>query len=172
MTKKQELMRSLIGNGCRLLLICMFMTLIDLPSTLSYLSQRDKAKESEAKIYVGLMNKGQQAYFAENSVFGTSIEALGLGLKTETANYKYSVRITKKAAFSYGVSKRKESKGYAGGVFVVSAKEVDPNGAKHEILTTQSIICEADKPGTIQPAEPTYKNGEVVCGKGTTAVTK
>lgn len=37
MTKKQELMRSLIGNGCRLLLICMFMTLIDLPSTLSYL---------------------------------------------------------------------------------------------------------------------------------------
>ena len=40
MTKKQQLMKNLIGDGGKVLLICMFLLLIDLPSTLSYLSQR------------------------------------------------------------------------------------------------------------------------------------
>ena len=58
-----------------------------------------------------------------------------------------------------------------GGVFVVSAKEVEPNVTKDELKTT-SILCQADSPGTMKPAEPIYQNGGVICGKGTTEVTK
>jgi type IV pilus assembly protein PilA len=170
MTKNQESSISDTngGCGCLLLLICIGVGTIALPSFLN----PSGARQSEPKQYVASINKGQQAYYAEKSVFSTSVDALGLGLKTETANYKYSVRTTKKAAFSYAVSKNKSLRGYVGGVFLVPVKEVDPSGAKHEILTTQSIICEADSPGTIKPAEPIYKNGEGVCGKGTTQVTK
>jgi type IV pilus assembly protein PilA len=47
-------------------------------------------KQGEAREYVSSINKGQQAYFAEKSVFSTSVKALGIGIKTETENYKYS----------------------------------------------------------------------------------
>jgi hypothetical protein len=171
MTRKQKLMKNLICDGGKLLLICMFIVLIDLPSTLSYLSQRNRAKESEAKMYVGYVNRAQQAIFIEKSAFATSVNALGLGIKTETTNYKYSVRATKKAGFNYGVSKEKELKSYAGGVFLVSAKIFEPKAAKYEI-TTISILCEADFPGTIKPSAPTYENGKIACGQGTTKVTK
>jgi hypothetical protein len=33
-------------------------------------------------------------------------------------------------------------------------------------------LCQADDTGTIKPAEPTYQNGKIACGKGTTQVTK
>ncbi|MEG3850974.1 type IV pilin-like G/H family protein [Microcoleus sp. herbarium19] len=133
-----------------------------------------KAKQSEGKQYVGsLMNRAQQAYFAENGTFSNSIEALGLGIKTETTNYKYSIRVTKTAAFNYGVSKKYDLKSYFGGVFLVPAKELDRNA-----MTTVSILCEPEKrllvrfKPTDEPAEPIYQNGEVICGKGTTEVTK
>ena len=40
--------------------------------------------------------------------------------------------------------------------------------AAKEKITTTSILCEADFPGTIKPAEPTYEKGKIACGKGTT----
>ncbi|HSF75503.1 MAG TPA: type IV pilin-like G/H family protein, partial [Microcoleus sp.] len=92
-------------------------------------------------------------------------------IKTETTNFKYSIRATKKAAFNYGLSKKKDLKSYVGGVFLVPAKNFEPNAAKEE-RTTTSIFCQADSPGTIQPAEPTYENGKIACGKGTTPVTR
>ncbi len=51
-------------------------------------------------------------------------------------------------------------KNYVGGVFIVPAK------------TTSAILCEADDRGTIEPTEPIYQNGKVICGKGTTKLTK
>jgi len=156
------------GCGCLVLLMCIgVIGAIALPSVLSMAS---KAKQSEGKQYVSSLNKGQQAYYAENNAFSTSIEALGLGFKTETNNYKYSIRVTKQAAFNYGVSKQKKAKSYVGGVLIVP---VDPNAPKNAMITSSiSILCEADSRGTIKPAEPTYQNGEVICGKGTTEVTK
>ena len=157
------------GCGCLLLLICIgVMGAIALPPLLN---STNPNKKSEAKHYVASMNKGQQAYFAESSVFGTSIEAFGLGIKTETTNFKYSVSTSKKAAFNYGVSKQPQLKSYVGGVFRVPAKEVEPNAAKDK-MTTASILCEADSPGTIKPPEPTNQNGKIACGTGTTEVTK
>jgi type IV pilus assembly protein PilA len=170
MNKKQELMKNLIGDGGKILLICMFLVLIDLPSTLSYLSQRHRAKESEAKMYVGSMNRAQQALFIEKSAFATSVNALGIGIKTETENYQYSILTTKKATFNYGVSKQKDLKSYVGGVFVIPAKKFDSNASKNKI-TTAFILCKADSAGTIKPPEPTNQNGKIACATGTVELT-
>jgi type IV pilus assembly protein PilA len=75
-------------------------------------------KQSEGKQYVSSMNKGQQAYFVENSFFATSVDVFGLRLKTETNNYKYSIRVTKTASFHYAIAKSKTLKNYVGGVFL------------------------------------------------------
>ena len=130
-----------------------------------------KAWQLEGKQYVSSMNKGQQAYFAENIVLATSVDVLGLGIKTETNNYKYSIRATQTSSLNYAVAKEKNLKSYVGGVFLIPAGDA---------ITTVTILCETDdrplirfryKPAD-EPAEPIYQNGEVICGKGTTLVTK
>ena len=86
---RQENSKPANGCGCLVLLMCIgVLTAIALPS---FLSSANKAKQSQAKQYVGSMNRAQQARFAENGTFSTSVENLGLGIKTETTNYKYSV---------------------------------------------------------------------------------
>lgn len=61
----------------------------------SFLNQANKAKQSEAKTYVGSMNRGQQAYYLENDTFvGSDTKEfgnLGLGIATETTNYSYGI---------------------------------------------------------------------------------
>jgi type IV pilus assembly protein PilA len=171
MTKNQE---SVVSNaaygGCGCLLLLMGIVVIGAIALPSFLRQGGKAKQSENKQYVSAMNKAQQAVFIERSAFANSFDALRIGIKTETTNFKYSIRVTKKAAFNYGVSKKKDLKSYVGGVFIVHAKKLAPNAAKEE-RTTTSIFCEGNSPGTIKPAEPTYENGKIACGKGTRQVT-
>ena len=135
-------------------------------------------KQGEGKQYVGSMNRAQQAYFYENNALATSVDALGLGIKTETNNYKYSLRVTKTASFHYAASKT--LKNYVGGVFLVPAKKLDPNARRDE-MTIVSILCQTEKRPFFRvkltdepddPAEPIYQNGQVICGKGTIEVTR
>lgn len=170
MRQEDSQLNSILSKGCGCLFLLMFIgvvgAMIAHPSFLT-----SATKQSEVKQYVSSLNKGQQAYYAKFSAFSNSIPDLGLGIKTETTNYKYSTRATKQAAFNYGVSKQKELKSYVGGVFIVPAKEVDANAAKDE-MATSSILCEADDRVTIEPAKPIYQNGKVICGKGTTKMTQ
>ncbi|OBQ26060.1 MAG: pesticin, partial [Aphanizomenon flos-aquae MDT14a] len=43
----------------------------------SFLNQAKKARQSEAKTYVGSMNRGQQAFYTENDAFTSSVDAMG-----------------------------------------------------------------------------------------------
>jgi len=117
----------------------------------------------EAKQYVSSINKGQQAKYAEDGAFSNSLEALGLGFKTKTTHYKYSIIATKNAAFSYGVSIRetKELTSYVGAVFLVPVSK-----AANKEKTTVSILCAANSPGNTQPSAPILKNGNPVCAAG------
>ena len=172
MTKNQELIfRTAAYGGCGCLLLIIGLGVMNAMVLPLFLNSSCGSKRSENKQYVSAMNKAQQAVFIETSAFATSFDALGLGIKTETTNFKYSIRATKKAAFNYGVPKEKDLKSYVGGVFLVPAKNFDPNAAKEE-RTTTSILCGADFPGPIKPAEPTYENGKIACGKGTTQPTR
>ncbi|MEG5040423.1 MULTISPECIES: type IV pilin-like G/H family protein [unclassified Microcoleus] len=162
---------SIAYKGCGCLLLLMLFGMIVASVMPSFMRQAGKAKQVEPKQYVRSMNRVQHARFAEKGAFATSVNALEMGIKTETSNGKYSVIATKTTAFNYGLSKKKDFKSCVGGVFVVHAKEVIPNAVKDEIITI-SILCQSDSPGTIEPAEPTYQNGKLICGQGTTEVTK
>jgi type IV pilus assembly protein PilA len=119
----------------------------------SFLNQASKAKQSEAKQYISSMNKGQQAYFAERTVFATDVPSLGLGIKTATNNYQYDVGASNGTPAAGGVTmgatpRGASIKGYAGAVFFVPAGEGDG---------TSSILCEEltaqqDAPAAIKPA--------------------
>ena len=126
-----------------------------------------KAMQTEAKLYVSSMNKGQQAKYAENGAFSNSITALGLGIKTQTPNYNYSAIATKNTAFSYGVSRSNNLRSYVGAVFLVP----DSQAAKNK-KTTVSILCETTSPGKTQPPNPIFQNGDFACSHGTVAVTR
>ena len=50
-----------------------------------------KAQQSEAKTYIGSLNRSQQAFFLEEGKFSSELDALGLGISAETDNYSYSI---------------------------------------------------------------------------------
>jgi type IV pilus assembly protein PilA len=100
----------------------------------SFLSQANKAKQSEAKQYVSSISKGQQAYFAENTKFADQITTLGIGLKTQTSNYTYTIGVPGGGATAAATpANASPLKSYAGAVGLVSAGEAK---------TTSSILCE------------------------------
>ncbi|MEM9164798.1 MAG: type IV pilin-like G/H family protein [Cyanobacteria bacterium P01_F01_bin.4] len=121
----------------------------------SFLNQANKAKQSEAKTYVGSMNRSQQAYFLENSEFAdaAAFSDLGLGISKETANYDYSItRVDTGEAYQVGspedTSGDASIKAYVGLALVGT---VEGTGE----ATTLAVLCEADKApieGGIQPA--------------------
>jgi prepilin-type N-terminal cleavage/methylation domain-containing protein len=60
----------------------------------SFLNQANKAKQSEAKSYVGSMNRAQQAFYLEKNYMASNADfgKLGLGIATQTTNYKYVIK--------------------------------------------------------------------------------
>ena len=124
----------------------------------SFIHQGDKAKQSEGRQYVGAMNRAQQAYFIENNDFTSNIVDLGLGIKTETTNYSYSIRTTSFATFHYAIPRQK-LKGYVGAVF--------PGTTNNNEITSVAIICEGESPSTKRLPEPILQNGIIKCAPGT-----
>ena len=118
----------------------------------SFLNQAKKARQSEAKTYVGSLNRGQQAFYTENDAFTTSVDAMGVGVATQTANYLYTAAtggttgVTLFAAnYSSSANGGSGLKNYGG---VVSLKTA---GANSEV-TSQSFMCETanvDSPGSV-----------------------
>jgi prepilin-type N-terminal cleavage/methylation domain-containing protein len=126
----------------------------------SFLNQANKAKESEAKQYNGSINRAQQAYYLEKQDFvgvTTEMGRLGLGIKTQTANYKYSLHGKASDNTSVG-SIGKSTKGtagtvrsYIGGVQVGLVKDTSE-------ATTLAVLCQGEKAPAAKgpfPADPT-----------------
>ncbi|MEZ2240845.1 type IV pilin-like G/H family protein [Microcoleus sp.] len=130
----------------------------------SFLSQANKAKQTEGKQYASSINKAQQAFYAENNSFTDQMTSLGIGLKTSTNNYTYvlSTLTTKGANVSANPTVGGALKGYAGTVGLV------PSG---EASGTQSVLCENTTAGVLA-ASGTADGTTVTCGGGMTAVTK
>lgn len=112
-----------------------------------FLTQAQKAKQVEAKNFVGTMNRAQQAYYLEhNNVFADSahFKKLGIGNTTNTESYVYQIvgggtgalTVTNQATL---IVVNSPLKSYVGGV------SVKPR-SKNNNAITQSILCEADKP--------------------------
>jgi type IV pilus assembly protein PilA len=58
----------------------------------SLLSQVNKGKQAEAKQNVGSLNRAQQAYYLEAGQFASGIAEVGIGIKTQTVNYFYTIK--------------------------------------------------------------------------------
>ncbi|WP_445175835.1 type IV pilin-like G/H family protein [Microcoleus sp.] len=134
----------------------------------SFLNQANKAKQAEAKQNLSAINKGQQAFFAENTKFATEVPALGLGIKTLTNNYKYEVSPTTTDGANGGVTSAatpqgSSLKGYAGGVYFIPAGEGQG---------TSSILCEEITAATAIPSPIAPAGNATVCNATQTLVTK
>ncbi|OYD94328.1 general secretion pathway protein GspH [Nostoc sp. 'Peltigera membranacea cyanobiont' 213] len=106
----------------------------------SFLNQANKAKQSEAKTYVGSMNRAQQAYYLEQNTFALAgeIGKLGLGIATQTTNYQYTLTGTASQVTNQGgvILATAPLKNYLGGVGVTTQ-------ASTSEATTIALLCES-----------------------------
>ncbi|MFQ4139578.1 type IV pilin-like G/H family protein [Nodosilinea sp. PGN35] len=113
----------------------------------SFLNQANKARQSEARTYVGSVNRAQQAYRLENPVFAPNISTLGIGIVEDTTYYAYSV-VAAGAGGTYtnGTSKDVGVKSYQG---VVQLKQQTGQEA-----TSIAVLCEANSPAATALGAP------------------
>jgi len=121
-------------------------------------------KQSEAKTYVGTMNRGQQAFFLEKNYFTSNLEELGLGIKSETENYKYKIVVinSTKAVQNIGLAKKSGLKSYTGLTYIAQP----PNSSEPYSLT---VLCESLSPTLQIPAKFDLKP-EPECPSGYTRI--
>ncbi|MBD1924700.1 type IV pilin-like G/H family protein [Trichocoleus sp. FACHB-90] len=108
-----------------------------------------KGPQSEAKTYLGAMNRAQQAYYLENGKFGTTLEQLGVGIQSETENYLYKILPQSNQSViqtAQAKNPRLKLRSYTGAVFVTKINDEN---------ITRAAICETDEPSSTLPAMPT-----------------
>jgi prepilin-type N-terminal cleavage/methylation domain-containing protein len=125
----------------------------------SLLSQASKAKQVEARNNVGAINRAQQAYFLEAGRFGAYTE-IGVGIQTQTTNYKYTFDQTAPTTANSSVATRastitKGLKPYTGLVW----SQIDPTTSES---TTRALLCEEIKASDVAK-DPTIMAGATSC---------
>jgi type IV pilus assembly protein PilA len=109
----------------------------------SLLSQVNKGKQAEGKQNVGSINRSQQAYFLENDSFATDIVSVGIGIKTQSVNYNYTIKSGTAKDGKVGqvnnnaLSRGKTLKSYLGQNFTTIG-----DTATSEVLTL-GLLCES-----------------------------
>jgi type IV pilus assembly protein PilA len=138
----------------------------------SLLGQVNKAKQSEAKNNIGTLNRAQQAFQLEYGQFATNVGQLGVGIKSQTENYKYDIaKVTDETIggatyTSYqgtGTAIKQALKSYAGLVATVPG-----DTATGEVLTV-AAACESNNPSLSAFAnsqKPSDINSTDPCGTG------
>jgi len=117
----------------------------------SLLSQVNKGKQAEAKQNVGSINRAQQAYFLESDSFASNVTEVGIGIKTQSVNYKYTIKVkpgTNAGGEKISVAANNEAlalgttlKSYVGLNFTSTGDK-----ATGEVLTL-GFVCETVKTG-------------------------
>ena len=119
----------------------------------NFLSQGAKAKQTEAKQNIGLVNRVQTAYRSENNAFATSFDILATGtlsgtVDATTTNYTYKLSPTQDSNQITATSTADTAlKAYSGGTVRFT------NAEKQSVVS--SLICEAVSPGTSPATAPT-----------------
>jgi hypothetical protein len=130
----------------------------------SFLNNADSARESEAKTYVGAINRGQQAFFLERNEFSSDIGELGLSITSETQNYIYTIsQIDRTYAVVTATAKQRGIRSYTGAVFLTQF----PN---EEFATTIAEVCETNRPSTTPPQMPQLIGDTIECPSGSLAI--
>jgi uncharacterized membrane protein len=109
-------------------------------------SSVSSARQSEAKTYIGSMNRAQQAFFLEKNYFAGNLAVLAIGISPETVNYKYQVMVldSTKAVQNIAIAKDDGLKSYTGLVYLTKM----PNDPEPYAI---AILCESVKPTRQSP---------------------
>jgi len=138
------------------------------------MNQARKAHQAEGKQYIHTMNRGQQAYYAENNNFSNSIDNLGLGIKTDTSAYSYRILspmipvqnveelkpypVDEKIKITFATPQNTYLKSYMGIVWTL------PND---DYTTTTSAICQQKKEQILYPSIlPEISDNQISCPPG------
>ncbi|PZO40559.1 MAG: hypothetical protein DCF19_11720 [Pseudanabaena frigida] len=129
-------------------------------------SPANRARQSEAKSYVGAINRAQQAFFLEKEYFTSKLYDLGIGISSETENYKYQIVVidSKKGVQNIAIPKKDNLKAYTGFV------NIRPVVGTQE-MTSVAMLCESLKPTRDLPSKfklsdkPTCPEGYIVLSR-------
>jgi type IV pilus assembly protein PilA len=134
----------------------------------NFLNQTGKAKQSESKQNIALINKTQNSYRAENTAFATSFNVLAIGSVTGTStgttvNYSYTMAGGTDTATVFSSPIDKALKGHSGGVTRFS------NAASQSVIGT--VMCEQIATGTAATLPlMTSTTSAPTCQSGTTTL--
>ncbi|MEM1394944.1 MAG: type IV pilin-like G/H family protein [Cyanobacteria bacterium P01_H01_bin.150] len=144
LSKKKE------NEGFTLIELLVVIIIIGILSAIAlpaFLNQANKARASEAKTYIGSINRAQQAYVLENPDFVTAqanFAQLELGISTQTENYTYTIAqettingVSAKAIPT--TTQTAKLKGYIGSTAVATTTGTGE-------ATTIAILCETLAP--------------------------
>jgi type IV pilus assembly protein PilA len=118
----------------------------------NFLNQGAKAKQTEAKQNIGLINRTQTAYRSEYKSFASNFDILATGTLTgaaaaaSTSNYTYALAWATDSASVTAQAKDGALKGYSG------ANGRYNNGSGQSVIA--SVLCEATAPGSGTVAVP------------------
>jgi hypothetical protein len=117
------------------------------------------ARQSEAKTYVGSMNRAQQAFVLEKNYFAGNLAILEIGIPPETENYKYQVMVldSTKAVQNIAIAKSDGLKSYTGLVRVI--KSPDASDLSIAILCESITATRQTPPKFILKPEPECPSG-------------
>ncbi len=100
----------------------------------SYLNAANQARESEARNYIGSINRAQQVQLFETGSYGT-LEQLNLGI-TDSENYSYSVTVAATEALASATPVNPTLNGFAGRTYTTVNSEGN--------AATSTLLCEGD----------------------------
>lgn len=123
----------------------------------SFLNQAAKAKQSEAKTYVGSVNRAQQSYRIENVSFAGTINELQIGIPTATDFYTYSLSGAAQNTTNVIASAKDTTalKGFSGGVTILGSGQ------------TAAVACQTDGVQNVNNVVgPTLNTTSATCGSG------
>jgi type IV pilus assembly protein PilA len=114
----------------------------------NFLSQANRAKQTEAQNQLGAINRAQQAYRLDNTAFASTFDSLDIGVTTETENYTYgSMTAGPNTAVAKAVANDTSLRSYAGGISITDEDQV------------YMEVCESTSAGAIDVGITTNTTG-------------
>lgn len=152
----QHLVQKRQDKGFTLIELLVVIIIIGILSAIalpSFLNQAAKAKQTEAKTYVGSVNRAQQAYRIEKSKFAGTITDLEIGIPTSTQDYTYTVSATASTTTTTITALPTDTslKSYIGKVEVLTSGQ------------TAAGACQSKAPSIAAPTTPVLTTGSAVC---------
>ncbi|MGK7903581.1 MAG: type IV pilin-like G/H family protein [Hormoscilla sp.] len=158
----QQLIQKRQNQGFTLIELLVVIIIIGILSAIAlptYLSQANKAKESEAKIYLSATMKAQQPFYIQENRFSSELNQLSVSISTSTENYDYGIMTTEpETQATHYAQARSGLKSYLMGAMAIA--DPDTEEIHMPSISCKSEEAEADEAEVVySPTGPTCPDG-------------